>query len=381
MEGDDRHLSMTNVLQICSYYVGSKLYQNMFRNLDRLGIRQAIYVFAHDGCQLKDEWMKDDILFAPCYKRYERLFFHLKHRHVLDDLRNRVNLGEYDIAHAHSLFSNGFIAYRIYQLLGLPYVVAVRNTDINVFFRRMPHLRSLGIEILRHASSIIFISQPYKQYTFDHFIPQTYREVLSEKSIVLPNGIDDFWHRNKFEDRRPPDGKGVDIISVGVVDKNKNVDATIAACHHLRNEDYDVHLSVVGHVERQKYFRLFAKHPFVRHIAHCDKEQLIKHYREADVFVMPSKHETFGLVYAEAMTQGLPVIYTRGQGFDGQFENGEVGFSVKHNDPQEIAQRVKHVLQDYNAISRRAVAHSQRYTWSEIAQQYAMIYEEHRLGK
>ena len=37
-------------------------------------------------------------------------------------------------------------------------------------------------------------------------------------------------------------------------------------------------------------------------------------YRENDIYVMPSIIETFGLVYAEAMSQGLPVIYTRGQG-------------------------------------------------------------------
>jgi len=43
---------------------------------------------------------------------------------------------------------------------------------------------------------------------------------------------------------------------------------------------------------------------------------------------MPSITETFGLVYAEALSQGLPVLYTRGQGFDRQFEEGEVGYAV-----------------------------------------------------
>lgn len=40
---------------------------------------------------------------------------------------------------------------------------------------------------------------------------------------------------------------------------------------------------------------------------------------------MPSHKETFGLVYAEAMSQGLPIIYTKNQGFDGQFPDGYVG--------------------------------------------------------
>ena len=60
-----------------------------------------------------------------------------------------------------------------------------------------------------------------------------------------------------------------------------------------------------------------------------DKEELIKLYRDSHIFTMPSITESFGLVYAEAMTQALPVVYTKGQGFDGQFPDGEVGYSVE----------------------------------------------------
>ena len=89
---------------------------------------------------------------------------------------------------------------------------------------------------------------------------------------------------------------------------------------------------------------------------------------------MPSKHETFGLVYAEAMSQGLPVIYTKGQGFDGQFPEGEVGFSVAYDDPEEIAMRVKEIIADYGSISKRAVANVHRYDWKGIAQDYSELY-------
>lgn len=89
---------------------------------------------------------------------------------------------------------------------------------------------------------------------------------------------------------------------------------------------------------------------------------------------MPSKHETFGLVYAEAMSQGLPVIYTRGQGFDGQFPEGEVGFSVKYDEPEEIVMRVKEIIANYDAISTRDLANVHRYDWEDIAQDYIKLY-------
>ena len=363
----------TNVLQICSYYVGSKLYQNLFRALEELGVQQCIYVYTHEGYAPSGNWAQN-VLFAPCYKRYERLFFHLKHKRVYDDIKARVAFDQYTIAHAHSLFSNGYIAYRINQLIGLPYVVAVRNTDVNVFFKRMPHLRNLGIDILRNASSIIFISQPYKQYTLEHFIPESYRDMFREKSIVLPNGIDDFWLDNRFMERKPPEQGTINIIYVGTIDQNKNVATTIAACNILLNEGYNVNFTVVGKMVSRKYERVFAKYPFVRYIPHCAKTELIDYYREADIFAMPSKHETFGLVYAEAMSQGLPVIYTKGQGFDGQFPEREVGFSVAYDDPEEIAMRVKEIIADYGSISKRAVANVHRYDWKGIAQDYSELY-------
>ena len=89
---------------------------------------------------------------------------------------------------------------------------------------------------------------------------------------------------------------------------------------------------------------------------------------------MPSHHESFGLVYAEAMSQGLPVIYTRGQGFDGQFPEGCVGYSVKSSDALEIAERVESVLVDYDAMSARCVEHSKDFRWETFASSYYEIY-------
>ena len=44
----------------------------------------------------------------------------------------------------------------------------------------------------------------------------------------------------------------------------------------------------------------------------------------------------------------MPVIYTRGQGFDGQFEDGEVGYSVNCFDAEEIADRIEDVINNYD---------------------------------
>ena len=99
-------------------------------------------------------------------------------------------------------------------------------------------------------------------------------------------------------------------------------------------------------------------------------------YRAADIFLLPSGRETFGLVYAEALSQGLPVLYTRGQGFDGQFPDGEVGFAIDPNDPNATANAAERILKNYARFSAAAVRGSRKFDWDEIAQTYQAFYGE-----
>ena len=371
----DACLSLPRVLHICSYYAGSDLYKNLFSSLETLGIRQSVYVFTSKNYRAEVS-VPANVHFSPCYYEFERLVFDLKHSRVLRDIKRREDVGKYDVIHAHSLFSNGYIAYRLKQEFGLPYIVAVRNTDVNVFFKYMIHLRRLGVRIMAEASAIVFISKPYKDFTISRYVPKRFRDSFDKKSVVLPNGIDHFWHENKAKPRKLSAQRRVRIIQVGSINRNKNPDATIAACEVLRSESYDVRCTLVGQITEARYLRLLKRYPFIEYIPHRRKDDLIRYYREADIFVMPSKKETFGLVYAEAMSQALPVISTRGQGFDGQFREGEVGYAVDSSSPHEIATRIKDILRDYGQISKRALDHAERYDWRNISAEYARLYSD-----
>jgi glycosyltransferase involved in cell wall biosynthesis len=90
---------------------------------------------------------------------------------------------------------------------------------------------------------------------------------------------------------------------------------------------------------------------------------------------MPSFAETFGLVYAEALSQGLPLIYTKGQGIDGYFRDGEVGYAVDPNDPEEIADRISMILRRYLEISNFCTAQAGQFSWERIGNIYKSLYE------
>lgn len=361
------------VLQICSYYTGTKLYHRLFSSLSEINANESVYVFTHDYYNLLES-TNYDITISKCYNKFDRLFFHLKHIKVLKDIIIKFDINRFDILHAHSLFSNGYIAYKLNKKYNIPYIVAVRNTDVNVFFKRMICFRKLGVEILKNADKIIFISEPYKEQTISQYVPLNDKKNILLKSTVIPNGIDDFWLSNKYESRKNPEKNKLKIIYVGEINKNKNIDTTIKACKLLLTKGYDVSYTIIGKIIDKKYNKILKKYNFINYLPFCNKEELINHYRKADIFVMPSKHETFGLVYAEAMSQGLPVIYTRGQGFDKQFNEGEVGYSVLYNAAEEIAKNVINILQDYQKLSESCLSMVNKFDWARIALQYMEIY-------
>ena len=90
---------------------------------------------------------------------------------------------------------------------------------------------------------------------------------------------------------------------------------------------------------------------------------------------MPSYYETFGLVYPEAMSQGLPVIYSKNQGFDGQFEEGYIGYRVDPHDPLDIAEKINKIVENYSELSQNAIQAYKKFSWDILAEEYIAIYK------
>jgi len=76
------------------------------------------------------------------------------------------------------------------------------------------------------------------------------------------------------------------------------------------------------------------------------------------------------------MTQGLPVIYSKGQGFDGQFEEGTVGYHAASKNEEEIADRIIDIMGNYETISRNCIQLSGKFDWAKIAGKYGRVYQK-----
>lgn len=363
------------ILHINSYYCGNSLYKNLFDRQKGSGLNLDVYVPVLTSMDVSALKLGEYTTISANHVKYDRLFFHIKHKKIYADIVKKYAMNEFNIVHAHSLFSNGYIALRLKKDFGTPYVVAVRNTDVNTFFKYMIHLRKLGVEILKEAEKVIFLSKSYRDLVIEKYVPAKLKKEIFDKTEIISNGIDYFWFQNKGTPKASPKHDNLRLVYAGVINKNKNLIATVKAIELLRQKGYHARFTVVGRIADKSIYQQITALKYVKYIEPKPKEDLIEIYRANDIFVMPSIHETFGLVYAEAMSQGLPVIYTKGQGFDGQFEEGMVGYHANCNDVEEISNRIIDVITDYERLSKNCVEAFAKYNWNDITDKYINVYE------
>jgi D-inositol-3-phosphate glycosyltransferase len=110
-----------------------------------------------------------------------------------------------------------------------------------------------------------------------------------------------------------------------------------------------------------------------------DQDTLVYYYSAAQLVVMPSHYESFGMVALEAMACGTPVVASKVGGLAYNVQDGETGFLVPDRDPETLANRIGLLLCDedlHARLSQQAAEWAQRYGWATIADQVVDLYEE-----
>lgn len=370
------------VLHLCSAYIQSNLYRELTEVLDKKGISQVVYIPIKRKQDYNKKILKDTrdtaFIYSKIFNDFDRFLYYRKINKLLADIKTKINLDLINIMHAHTLFSMGGIALKLKREKNIEYIVAIRNTDINLFFKYIFYLRGIGIQIMKESKKIIFLSPAYRDYILEKIIPGNLQDTIMKKSMVVPNGINPFFLKNKYSRPKLGDKKNIKLIYVGEFTKNKNIDISIKVARELKGLGYNISFFIVGDRGNNEYNikKLARINKDIVEICERIKERkkLLNIYRKSNIFIMPSQNETFGLVYGEAMSQGLPVIYSKGQGIDGYFTDGTVGYSVNPKDINGIVKKIEMILGNYNNISKNCYDLVEKFSWERIAQTYNHIY-------
>lgn len=379
------------LLHIAAAGIKDKFYQVFLKKLQEAGIlHQTIYIpyrtreYSCSEIQQVEKFseIKEgiDVFSSPIKSTIDRVFYFSKIRKYARVLETNKKIGKYHIIHAHHLFSDGGVAYIINKKYNIPYVVSVRTTDTEYFMKYFFHTRMFMKKILLNSSKIICVNPTIKDNLLKKIKNSKIKELIMKKIIVIPNGVDDFWIDNKYSAKKISTNS-IRLLQVGSLIKRKNHKCTFHAVKILKDKGYDITLDVVGTGPKEKELVLLRNklglnddiifHGFIK-----DKNEILSLYRMADIFVLPSFTETFGIAYVEAMSQGLPVIYSKGQGLDGYYENGDIGLSIDPRDPNNLVSAVLKIAEKYYDISNKCIDNSEDYRWNAISETLRSIYLE-----
>jgi glycosyltransferase involved in cell wall biosynthesis len=382
---------MLHILHISNDFGGTEVYRNLYQQLDIIGVKQTVFVplnprvlYRKGNHDFKFNSDGSKIIYSVTQRWYHRYLYTNKITAVVKDLEKLVNLDEISLIHTSTLCMTGAVAFEISKKIKKPYIVSVRNTDINEYFKKMWWKKNYFYTVLTNASSVIFISPQYKKNCFEHYFDQSVVSKVATKTKVIPNAIDSYYLKNRQNVPKTLHDT-IEIVFAGGFRDNKNLLRLIQAVDILKNRNYEVKLTAIGRsLPNRKvsdsYIDLLDKavegKDYICLVDFKDKEGLCDVYNNSDIFAMPSIHETFGLSYVEALSQGLPIVYTQGQGFDGFYEDGEVGFSVDSLKIEDIARGIECVIKNYPNLAQNVVnlKLSKDFDVNEIAKEYLSLY-------
>jgi len=218
----------------------------------------------------------------------------------------------------------------------------------------------------------------------------------ANKMIVIPPGVDvsHFYpipsdEAKMYVGLKPDDRM---VLFVGRIEPLKGVDTLIRAMSCLQlKEERPVHLAIIGGdpsaspeemtaemARLQKLCDDLGLDQSVVFLGKRDQDRLPYYYSAAEVLVMPSHYESFGMVALEAMACGTPVIASEVGGLAYLVRDGETGFTIPDQEPEALCEKLSWLLNDpqlHETMSLNAVNYAQDYAWEKIATQIVGVYE------
>lgn len=306
-----------------------------------------------------------------------------------------------DVIHLHTGKRLGSIARYVAEKRKLPYVISLHGgvydvpageaktwtapTDGTFEWGKALGWWTGARRVLDDAAAIICVGQN-EQIEAQKRFPQ--------KNVVhLPNGVDaSHFAAGDGAGFRARHGIAPDafaIVVVGRIDPQKNQMLALRLLAQLRRDGKPAHLVLIGPVTNAEYdarlsseiatSELAKSVTLIRGLVSHDPE-LVNAYHAADLFLLPSVHEPFGIVILEAWAAGLPVVASRVGGVPSFVRDGEDGLLFTADDLDALLPLVRDLAANSDTRRRLAAAGKKKareeFGWDKISKRLVGIYEE-----
>ncbi|MBN1474635.1 MAG: glycosyltransferase [Syntrophaceae bacterium] len=363
------------VLNIVKYYYpsvgGMETYvRQLCRGTLKYEITPSILTFNHSP-RINTNWENVDEISVRRTTCQFKLFSQPISLNFGDEMKSLIS--ETDLVHLHSPFPNAEVLYRhISKPLIITWCVDPANTRWGKLF---PVFRPFLIRVLEMARKIILIAPSLLEHSptlqpYEHkceVIPLAYSSV---------KGTDAVSTVRKFDRTRPT------VLFVGKLRKYKGIKYLINAIQRIP----EAILRIVGDGEELSNLKNLAKKlgitAQVSFLGKISDEQLYVEYKKADLFVLPSidASEAFGIVQAEAMSYGLPVINTDlPSGVPHVSLNEVTGITIPPRDSIALSFAIKRLCDDpdfYEKCSSNALQRAKLFTEENMVKRYVKLYKK-----
>ncbi len=218
-----------------------------------------------------------------------------------------------------------------------------------------------------------------------------------QKMVIIPPGVDTshFYsipadEAKQFIGLKPEDRM---VLFVGRIEPLKGVDTLIHAisCPEIQKLHKPVHLAIIGGepdalpenmtdemVRLQNLCDELCVDRMVVFLGKRGQDTLPYYYSAAEVLVMPSLYESFGMVALEAMACGTPVVASEVGGLGYLVQDGQTGYTIPDSDPDALCDKLSRLLGDSHmreTMGTNAAQYALDYAWGKIAEQLIEVYK------
>lgn len=286
-----------------------------------------------------------------------------------------------DLLHVHYAIPHASAAYMAQQILksrglNIPFITTLHGTDITLVGKDKSFEPVITF-CINQSNAVTAVSESLKQDTYSHF--DTKREIK-----VISNFINEFIDdpiTQDLERRRKYANDDEKIIChVSNFRKVKRVEDVVRIFHKI-NQSVKSRLLLIGDGPERHNVELLC-----RELGTCDRVMMVGKIRDAanlmsvaDLFLLPSETESFGLAALEAMSVGVPVISSNTGGIPEVNKEGFSGYLSNVGDVEDMAKNGIRILENEEVLNRfkvQAREQAMNFSLDAILPQYEALYEE-----
>lgn len=276
-----------------------------------------------------------------------------------------------DIVHCHGT-KEVLVVGLAAKLLKRKLVYTVEG-DPNVEISISPHNYSFLDKLLLKFSWSVGLKLADKIVGCSNWMAEHLKK-YNVKAVGIPNPID-------YERFSRITAHGLNIVCIARFEKVKNIEILIMAASEILKKNPDVKLVLVGGGSREKELRALAgKLSISDHVEFQGfRPDIEKILEDGAVFVLPSIYEPFGMVAAEALATGLPIIVSRVGGLKEIVKEGLNGFSFNPRDWHELSRKILLLLEDKKLreeMKNKARESAKEFSPKNVALKYLRVYRD-----